>query len=225
MFYYIWYYSFFKIRLFFLGKNKNLEELFLNILFYIDKESIESTKAILNIKKDFQMKELSLYFSIHDFSFIFFKKSKEDQENLINKIFPILIDAVYRADIKDVNKYKTVKRFIGAIRKDKEFTILEKIKIEELKLKEKEDEKKEKESKRRIIPPAIPAKVKEALNILECNETSSFEFIKKQYRTLSKRYHPDAITGYGFSDSDILKATEIFKKVNNAYFVLKEYNK
>ena len=51
--------------------------------------------------------------------------------------------------------------------------------------------------------------------ILELNEGSSKQEIKKQYRLLSLKYHPDKNDG---KDGQ-------FKKINEAYYILKDYLK
>ena len=54
--------------------------------------------------------------------------------------------------------------------------------------------------------------------ILEVNINASIEEIKKSYRRLSKKHHPDKNQGY-------YESQEIFKKINSAFQVLNDENK
>lgn len=57
--------------------------------------------------------------------------------------------------------------------------------------------------------------LKEACEILEVNEQDSLDIIKKKYRELSKKYHPDL---YQNQNNEILKIIEKnYKKINEAY--------
>ncbi len=57
----------------------------------------------------------------------------------------------------------------------------------------------------------------DAYSILELKDGGSFEEIKKAYRRLALKYHPDRNQG-----SEV--AEEKFKKINNAYEYLSEFN-
>lgn len=52
--------------------------------------------------------------------------------------------------------------------------------------------------------------------VLECNKDATQEWIRKQFQTLAKKYHPDK--------SELENSTEIFQKINNAYSVLGDPN-
>ena len=54
--------------------------------------------------------------------------------------------------------------------------------------------------------------------ILQINKNASQDEIKKSYRKLAKKYHPDA-------NKDNIKATEMFKKVSEAYETLSDESK
>lgn len=58
-------------------------------------------------------------------------------------------------------------------------------------------------------------------DILELNSDASDEEVKKAYRRLSKKYHPDANIGNGKKD----EFTEKFKQVQNAYKEIMEMRK
>jgi DnaJ like chaperone protein len=47
--------------------------------------------------------------------------------------------------------------------------------------------------------------------------------IRRAYRELAKKYHPDAIRAKGLGDADAARAAERMKRVNSAWSVIKEY--
>ena len=61
-------------------------------------------------------------------------------------------------------------------------------------------------------------KCKDYYSLLEIKRTASGEEIKKAYRALAKKYHPDANIGNA-------EAEEIFKDINEAYDVLRNPEK
>ena len=61
--------------------------------------------------------------------------------------------------------------------------------------------------------PKLPAKVRQALAILDLSDTASLQEIKMRYKQLVKRYHPDLNGG----DKT---AEERFKKINEAHHQL-----
>ena len=55
--------------------------------------------------------------------------------------------------------------------------------------------------------------------ILEVSKSASADEIKKAYRTMAKKYHPDTVASLG---EDVKrKATEKFRSINEAYNELK----
>ncbi len=58
--------------------------------------------------------------------------------------------------------------------------------------------------------------------VLGCEEDDEFAKIKKSYRMLVKKYHPDYMHGKGLDDNEIKKATEKMKEVNAAYEEVKK---
>ena len=59
--------------------------------------------------------------------------------------------------------------------------------------------------------------------ILGVSKTASDDELKKAYRSLSKKYHPDLQQGK--SDSEKKEAEEKFKEINDAYNTLKDSDK
>ena len=61
-----------------------------------------------------------------------------------------------------------------------------------------------------------------ACEILEVNENDDLGTIKKAYRKLVKKYHPDVITASGASEDYIQEATKKIQEINEAYELLKK---
>ena len=53
--------------------------------------------------------------------------------------------------------------------------------------------------------------------VLKCDENSSIEEIKKQYRTLVQEYHPDKIQAKGLPEEFVKFATDKFTEIQDAY--------
>ena len=61
----------------------------------------------------------------------------------------------------------------------------------------------------------------EKLEILESNPNDDDSTLKKNYRNLVKKYHPDIITGQGASQNIIDEATKKLQEINEAYEIIK----
>ena len=61
-----------------------------------------------------------------------------------------------------------------------------------------------------------------ACNVLEVKITDDMKVIKKKYRELVKKNHPDIVTGQGASQSIIDEATEKLQQINAAYEIIKK---
>lgn len=57
---------------------------------------------------------------------------------------------------------------------------------------------------------------------LGCKSTDSDETIKKAYREMAKKYHPDSLSGKDVPEAVLLLATEKFKEINAAYEKIKK---
>ena len=67
--------------------------------------------------------------------------------------------------------------------------------------------------------------IQNAYKILEVDENISDSELKKVYRTLVKKYHPDIITGQGAKQSIIDEATKKLQEINEAYELIKQSRK
>jgi DnaJ like chaperone protein len=47
--------------------------------------------------------------------------------------------------------------------------------------------------------------------------------VRRAYRELAKKYHPDAIRAQGLGEADAAKAAERMKRINQAWSVVKEF--
>ena len=58
-------------------------------------------------------------------------------------------------------------------------------------------------------------------DILGCNANDDFSLIKRSYRDLSKKFHPDSISGQSLDDEFVNYATRKMKEINEAYMKIK----
>lgn len=64
--------------------------------------------------------------------------------------------------------------------------------------------------------------LEKAYEILESNLTDDEQTLKKNYRNLVKKYHPDIVTGQGATSSIIDEATKKLQEINEAYEIIKK---
>ena len=64
--------------------------------------------------------------------------------------------------------------------------------------------------------------LKNAYILLDINENSDDKTLKKQYRSLVRKHHPDIITGQGAKQSIIDEATKKLQEINEAYEIIKK---
>ncbi|KEA45487.1 DnaJ domain-containing protein [Campylobacter mucosalis] len=62
---------------------------------------------------------------------------------------------------------------------------------------------------------------KDPYAVLEISKDASFSEIKRKYRELVKKYHPDILMGQGESESVIEKSTKKLQEINEAYEKIK----
>lgn len=65
--------------------------------------------------------------------------------------------------------------------------------------------------------------LQKAYEVLEANENDDDGVLKKKYRTLVKKHHPDIISGQGASKSIIDEATKKLQEINEAYELIKKH--
>ena len=78
------------------------------------------------------------------------------------------------------------------------------------------------ESLSRLKSPKKELNENEAYTLLELNAGASLSEVKKQYRTLAKKYHPDILNANNVSEEELKKGVEQFQKINEAYEFLKK---
>jgi DnaJ like chaperone protein len=64
--------------------------------------------------------------------------------------------------------------------------------------------------------------VDKAYETLEMPKDATDNELKKQYRKLVKKYHPDVVTGQGAEQSIIDEATNKLQEINEAYELIKK---
>ncbi|WP_291953227.1 molecular chaperone DjiA [Campylobacter sp.] len=65
--------------------------------------------------------------------------------------------------------------------------------------------------------------LEEAFNTLELPNTADLNAVKKQYRTLAKKYHPDILNANNVSENELKLGIAKFQKINEAYEKIKKY--
>lgn len=63
----------------------------------------------------------------------------------------------------------------------------------------------------------------EAYKILELEKNADLSLVKKQYRTLAKKYHPDILNANNVSKEELERGIERFQKINEAYELIKKH--
>ncbi|EAJ7110454.1 molecular chaperone DjiA [Campylobacter upsaliensis] len=78
------------------------------------------------------------------------------------------------------------------------------------------------ESLSRLKSPKKELNENEAYALLELKTGASLSEVKKQYRALAKKYHPDILNANNVSEEELKKGVEQFQKINEAYEFLKK---
>ncbi len=68
----------------------------------------------------------------------------------------------------------------------------------------------------------VHSSLEEAYKILGASPSDELKEIKKKYRSLVKKYHPDIIQAQGASDHYVQDATRKIQEINDAYEVIKK---
>ena len=65
-------------------------------------------------------------------------------------------------------------------------------------------------------------RAKNPYDVLGLKEGAPFDEVKKRYRELVKKYHPDILMGRGESEEMIEKSTRKLQEINEAYETIKQ---
>jgi DnaJ like chaperone protein len=65
--------------------------------------------------------------------------------------------------------------------------------------------------------------IDKAYALLDASESDSLDVIKKKYRALVRKHHPDIIKAQGLGDDYIKQATEKVQEINAAYELIKKH--
>lgn len=63
----------------------------------------------------------------------------------------------------------------------------------------------------------------EAYNILELEKGADLPQLKKRYRELAKRYHPDILNANNVSEKELKEGARKFQQINEAYELVKRH--
>ncbi len=63
----------------------------------------------------------------------------------------------------------------------------------------------------------------EAYEILSLNKNASLSEVKKRYRELAKKYHPDVLNANNVSENELKEGARKFQQVNEAYELVKKH--
>ncbi len=75
----------------------------------------------------------------------------------------------------------------------------------------------------RLKTPKKSFSLSEAYEILELEKGASLELVKKQYRALAKKYHPDILNANNVSKEELEQGVKRFQKINEAYELIKKH--
>jgi DnaJ like chaperone protein len=155
---------------------------------------------------------------------ILYAKEKESFDNMI-----VICEKLYNLTKNDYNKRaKIMEYLINLAFIDKEFSKTEKMIVEDIS----NALKIRKEDFENIIATfeAFYAQqannkaisLEKAYEILDSNISDDAATLKKNYRTLVKKHHPDIISGQGASQNIIDEATKKLQEINEAYELIKK---
>ena len=153
-----------------------------------------------------------------------YAKEKESFDNMI-----IICEKLYSLTRNDYTKrIKIMEYLLNLAFIDKEFSNTEKMITEDisnaLKIRIEDFDNMIKTFKTFYAQQASSKAIslEKAYEILESNISDDAATLKKNYRTLVKKYHPDIITGQGASQNIIDDATKKLQEINEAYEMIKK---
>jgi DnaJ like chaperone protein len=155
---------------------------------------------------------------------LLYAKEKESFDNMI-----VICEKLYSLTKNDYTKRaKIMEYLLNLAFIDKEFSKTEKMIIEDIS----NALKIRKEDFERLISTFETFYTQQATNkalsldkayeVLESNISDDAVTLKKNYRTLVKKHHPDIISGQGASQSIIDEATKKLQEINEAYEIIKK---
>ena len=65
--------------------------------------------------------------------------------------------------------------------------------------------------------------INQAYEILSLNQNANIQDVKKRYRELAKKYHPDVLNANNVSKEELEQGARNFQKVNEAYELIKKH--
>jgi DnaJ like chaperone protein len=153
-----------------------------------------------------------------------YAKEKESFDNMI-----IICEKLYSLTRNDYTKrIKIMEYLLNLAFIDKEFSNTEKMITEDisnaLKIRIEDFDNMIKTFKTFYAQQASSKAIslEKAYEILESNISDDAATLKKNYRTLVKKHHPDIISGQGASQNIIDKATKKLQEINEAYEMIKK---
>ena len=153
-----------------------------------------------------------------------YAKEKESFDNMI-----IICEKLYSLTRNDYTKrIKIMEYLLNLAFIDKEFSNTEKMITEDisnaLKIRIEDFDNMIKTFKTFYAQQASSKAIslEKAYEILESNISDDAATLKKNYRTLDKKYHPDIIIGQGASQNIIDDATKKLQEINEAYEMIKK---
>ena len=153
-----------------------------------------------------------------------YAKEKQSFDNMIN-----ICEKLYSLTKNDYNKRaKIMEYLLNLAFIDKEFSDTEKMITEDisnaLKIR-KEDFERLIETFKAFYTQQAASKaisLEKAYEVLESNINDDNSTLKKNYRNLVKKHHPDIISGQGAAQNIIDEATKKLQEINEAYEIIKK---
>ena len=155
---------------------------------------------------------------------LLYAKEKQNFDNMIS-----ICEKLYSLTINDYNKRaKIMEYLLNLAFIDKEFSDTEKMITEDisnaLKIKKEDFERLIATFKAFYTQQAASKAIslEKAYEVLQSNVNDDNATLKKNYRNLVKKHHPDIISGQGAAQNIIDEATKKLQEINEAYEIIKK---
>jgi DnaJ like chaperone protein len=155
---------------------------------------------------------------------LLYAKEKQSFDNMIS-----ICEKLYSLTINDYNKRaKIMEYLLNLAFIDKEFSDTEKMITEDisnaLKIKKEDFERLIATFKAFYTQQAASKAIslEKAYEVLQSNVNDDNATLKKNYRNLVKKHHPDIISGQGAAQNIIDEATKKLQEINEAYEIIKK---